>query len=78
MKYKIVSINKGQARKKMLSLGLLPNTVVEVIRVAPLGDPMDIKARGYHISIRANEWKMLTVVPIEDTACPPQASRSSI
>jgi Fe2+ transport system protein FeoA len=65
MKYKIVSINKGAARKKILSLGLLPNTIVEVIRVAPLGDPMDIKVRGYHISIRENEWKMLTVEPIE-------------
>ena len=65
MKYKILGIAKGAARKKMLTLGLLPGTIVEVIRVAPLGDPMEVLVKGCQISIRESEWKMLTVVEFE-------------
>jgi ferrous iron transport protein A len=65
MKYKIVTINKSVVRKKMLALGLLPGTIVEVIRVAPLGDPMEVLVRGCQISIRESEWNTLTVTEVE-------------
>jgi ferrous iron transport protein A len=66
MKYKITAISKSAARKKMLSLGLIPGTIVEIIRVAPLGDPMEIKVKGYEISIRESDWKTLT---LEEITC---------
>ena len=37
---------------RLMELGLLPGTLVEMVRFAPLGDPIDIKVRGYHLSIR--------------------------
>ncbi len=40
---------------RLLEFGLLPGTEVEIVRYAPLGDPIDLKVRGYHLSIRKSE-----------------------
>ena len=40
---------------RLLEMGLLPGTPVEMVRLAPLGDPMDLKVRGFHLSIRKHE-----------------------
>ncbi len=40
---------------RLLEMGLLPGTSVEVVRLAPLGDPIDLKVRGFHLSIRQHE-----------------------
>ena len=40
---------------RLMEMGLLPGTEVKVVRLAPLGDPMDLKVRGYHFSIRKAE-----------------------
>ncbi|MBT6472540.1 MAG: ferrous iron transport protein A [Candidatus Marinimicrobia bacterium] len=61
MKYKILKIAKSDIRKKLLAFGMTPYTIVEVIRVAPLGDPIEVMVRGCFISIRASEWDTLTV-----------------
>ncbi len=45
----------GELRKRIAELGLTKGAVVEVERVAPLGDPMDIRVRGYHLSLRKEE-----------------------
>ncbi len=45
----------GTARKRIAEMGMLPGAVAEVIRVAPLGDPIDVKLRGYHLSLRKTE-----------------------
>lgn len=42
-------------KKRLSEMGLTRGAVVEVERVAPLGDPMDIKVRGYHLSLRKTE-----------------------
>ena len=36
-------------------MGVTPGSVVEVERIAPLGDPIDIKVKGYHLSLRKEE-----------------------
>ncbi len=46
-------------RRKLFSLGVLPNTEFEVTRVAPLGDPVEIKLRGSFISVRKAEIEIL-------------------
>lgn len=48
---------------RLLEMGLLPGTVVAVIRRAPLGDPIDVKVRGYHLSIRRREAREVLVTP---------------
>jgi len=62
-KGKIVSFNPGltEYRKRLLALGVLPGTPFEVSRVAPLGDPVEIKVRGSQISVRKGEIAILNV-----------------
>jgi ferrous iron transport protein A len=42
-------------RQRLLEMGLTPGTRVRVVRFAPLGDPMDVEVRGYHLSLRRSE-----------------------
>jgi ferrous iron transport protein A len=42
-------------RQRLLAMGLVPGTCVTLIRVAPLGDPVEIRVRGYALSLRRAE-----------------------
>jgi len=53
----------GDTGKRFIELGLIPNSIVELVRVAPLGDPVDIKIRGYHLSLRKKEAEGIYVKP---------------
>ncbi len=46
-----------------MELGLITGTTVEVARIAPLGDPIDVLVRGYHLSLRASEAKQVSIEP---------------
>lgn len=45
----------GQTHRRILDMGVVPQTMVEVERVAPLGDPIEVKVKGYHLSLRKEE-----------------------
>ena len=58
----IVSLSgKGQVKQRMMDMGLVPGSKVEIIRVAPLGDPIEINLKGYNLSLRRNEAKSVMV-----------------
>lgn len=48
-------------RRKLLSMGLTPGIEFQVIRFAPLGDPVEIRIRGFHLSLRRDEANILLV-----------------
>jgi len=48
-------------RRRLMELGIIPGTQVEVVRVAPLGDPLELSARGCNLSIRAAEAREVQV-----------------
>ena len=48
-------------RGRLLEMGLLVGTPVELIRFAPLGDPVEIKVRGYHLTLRKHEAEQILV-----------------
>jgi len=48
-------------RRKLLSFGLTKGATFRVIRVAPLGDPMEIEVRGSQLSLRKDEANILKV-----------------
>jgi ferrous iron transport protein A len=50
-------------RGRLLELGLLNGTTVELVRFAPLGDPVEIKIRGYHLTLRKHEAEQILVRP---------------
>ncbi len=48
-------------RRRLLELGLLPGTPVSLVRVAPLGDPIEIALRGGRLSLRKREAAAIVV-----------------
>lgn len=61
--------DKGKIRKKLLTFGLTPNTIIEVIRTAPLGDPIEIKVRGFLLSLRKAEFNILILKSMSCSKC---------
>lgn len=51
----------GDTKKRLTEMGLTKGAEVEVERIAPLGDPIDLKIRGYRLSIRKDEAATVTV-----------------
>lgn len=51
---------------KLLSMGLTPGTQFKVMRVAPLGDPIAIMVRGFHLSLRRQEAAGLLVESLDN------------
>ncbi len=45
----------GDIRRRILDMGVVPQTEIEVERVAPLGDPIEVKVKGYHLSLRKQD-----------------------
>ena len=56
----------GSSRKRLLDMGMVPGTVLSVIKKAPLGDPVDFKLKGYNLSLRKQEAEMVIVEALED------------
>ena len=44
-----------EQRQRLLEMGLTKGVEFQVVRFAPLGDPIEVKVRGYHLSLRKNE-----------------------
>ena len=64
--YEIVDCNvQNDVSARLAEMGLVPQTTVTVLKIAPLGDPMEISARGYSLCIRASEAKSFVVSPVD-------------
>ena len=53
----------SESRPRLMEMGLLVGTAVELVRFAPLGDPVEIKVRGYHLTLRKHEAEQIWVSP---------------
>lgn len=52
----VVSIGeKGPVRRRIMDMGVTPGAVIKVIKIAPLGDPIEVNIRGYELSLRKSE-----------------------
>lgn len=56
-------------RDKLLSMGLTRGAAFQVLRVAPLGDPVEIQIRGFKLSLRKAEAEVLLVKKAECGSC---------
>lgn len=64
-KGKIASIElPGGQKGRVMEMGLTVGTTIEVVKVAPLGDPVEYKVRGGHISLRKAESALIFVEPL--------------
>jgi len=51
----------GPVRRRIADMGVVRGTVIEVVRIAPLGDPIEVKVKGYSLSLRKGEAATIAV-----------------
>ncbi len=54
---------QGAAFLRLREMGLIAGTQVTLVRTAPLGDPLELKVRGYHLTIRKSDAAHILVEP---------------
>lgn len=52
---------EGELRLRLLDMGLIPRTEVTLMKVAPMGDPIEIRVRGYELTLRVSDAKNIEV-----------------
>lgn len=50
---------EGAVQQRLLEMGVIEGAEVEMVRRAPLGDPLEIIVQGYHLSLRKAEAKLV-------------------
>ena len=62
---KIISVGgEGELRLRLLDMGLIPRTEVALIKVAPMGDPIELRLRDYELTIRIDDANKIEVVKL--------------
>jgi Fe2+ transport system protein FeoA len=62
-------------RRRLMELGIIPGTRVEVLRIAPFGDPLELSARGCNLSIRAADARQVEVESVRSERPAPIVAR---
>ncbi len=63
----VLTVNgEGALRRRLLDMGLTPKTKLFMRKVAPLGDPMEIKLRGYELTLRLEDATNIEIAEIEE------------
>lgn len=52
----------GPVARRLLEMGFVPGAPVRVIKAAPLGDPLEVRVRNYHLALRRSEAQTVSVV----------------
>ena len=59
---KVVKLyGEGAVRRRIMDMGITKGTTVTLRKVAPLGDPLELRVRGYELSIRKSDAEMIEV-----------------
>lgn len=61
-----VNCNEPALRQHILDMGLTPNTEVTLVKTAPMGDPIELRVRGYELTLRKADAAMITLKNIHD------------
>ena len=61
---RVVGVNGGDPiSQRLMEMGMIAGSTVEVIKFAPLGDPMELRLQGTHLSVRKSEAARVQVAP---------------
>ena len=64
-KEKILRVGgEGALRFHLLDMGLIPRTEITVTKIAPMGDPLELRLRGYELTIRLDDAKEIEIEEI--------------
>ena len=67
---------EGALRQHFLDMGVIPGAEVTVVKLAPMGDPMELKIHGYELTIRVADAERIEIKPVSSTAAAAQAKNS--
>ena len=56
---------KGALRQHFLDMGMIPGAEVTVVKLAPMGDPMELQVHGYELTLRLAEADQIEIAPID-------------
>ena len=56
----------GAVARRLMEMGVVPGAPVRVIKAAPLGDPLEVRVRNYHLALRRSEAQTISVVMSEE------------
>ena len=54
----------GTVKRRLMDMGVVPGAEIKVIKTAPLGDPLEVEIKGYHLSIRKEEAEVVLMKEI--------------
>ena len=57
---------EGALRLRLLDMGLVPRTKVQVCKVAPMGDPIQLRVRGYELTLRKEDAACITLADAKE------------
>ena len=57
----------GALRQHFLDMGVLPGAEVTAVKLAPMGDPMELRIHGYELTLRITDAAEITIEPSEST-----------
>ena len=62
---RVVAVNgSGAVTRRLMEMGVVPGALVRVIKAAPLGDPLQVLVRSYHLALRIAEADTITVAAV--------------
>jgi Fe2+ transport system protein FeoA len=56
----------GAIARRLMEMGVVPGAPVRVIKAAPLGDPIEVRVRGYNLALRRTEAQTISVATTSD------------
>lgn len=57
----------GMLRQHFLDMGVIPGAEITLVKLAPLGDPMEFRLHGYELTLRVAEAEQITIEPVQQT-----------
>ena len=66
---------EGALRQHFLDMGVIPGTEVTLIKFAPMGDPMELRIRGYELTLRVDDAKKIGIEPLSESAAQEPAAQ---
>ena len=57
----------GALRQHFLDMGVIPGAKITLVRIAPMGDPLEFRLHGYELTLRKDDAKNISVIPCEET-----------
>jgi ferrous iron transport protein A len=52
---------QGAVRRRLMDMGVVNGVEIELVKAAPLGDPLEFRLRGYHLSLRKAEARQIEI-----------------